>query len=78
MSSPSRTPGQRQADHDLLIEIKVKLMDLTKKVEDFTAQPKADPTIQNDHESRIRRLEWALAIAVGAISLFEFITRFVK
>mgnify|MGYP003395244363 CR=1 FL=1 len=33
---------------------------------------------QDDHERRIRRGEWAMAVAIGGLMLIEFASKFVK
>lgn len=32
----------------------------------------------DDHEKRVRRLEYALAIAIGVIGVVEFVIKFIK
>lgn len=44
----------------------------------IVAQVKKDEAIQLDHETRIRRLEYAYFAMVGVLGLIEFAARFVK
>lgn len=75
-------------DHDLLIELRTEfkgMRDDIKELKDNLVsrvstleQSKVDNDIAQDHEGRIRRLEYALAISVGAFGLFEILLRFYK
>lgn len=59
----------------LLARIDERVDNLTKRVEELIIASKdhATATIQADHEARLRRLEWATTIAIGALSLVEMI-----
>lgn len=75
-------------DHDLLISVHTKL-DLAlrdiKELKDNTAVKiteletyKAEKEITDDHETRIRRLEFWGAISIGIIYALEFYFQFIK
>lgn len=79
---------QGSIDHDLLIELRTEfkgMRDDIKELKDnlvsrvtVLEEEKAPVKVTNDHEKRIRRLEYVVAVAIGAAMLLEFISRFYK
>lgn len=79
---------QTSIDHDLLIELRTEfkgMRDDIKELKDnlvsrvtLLEEEKAPLKVTTDHEKRIRRLEYALAIAIGMATLVEFVARFYK
>lgn len=63
---------RRQEDHDLLIEIKTKIDNLTEKVGDLS-RTKGDQVDITDHEARIRALESLTWRGLGAVALMQVV-----
>lgn len=76
--------NEHKSDHDLLIAVHENLKTaitnigaLTNKIEDFNnsyaKKAEIDPLIK-DHESRLRRLEYIGAIAIGVLYVIQFLS----
>lgn len=73
-------------DHDLLIAVHENLKTVAKEVgklgnkvdefnNNYAKKADIDPQMR-DHESRLRRLEWFGAIAVGMLYVIQFLSKY--
>lgn len=64
-----------QSDHDLLIELRTEmrgLRDEVRKLNDGNAEKIAD------HETRLRRIERYVWLAIGGLAVLQFFSTFLK
>ena len=67
--------AMRQSDHDLLISLHEQVKGIRDDIKDLTDGTSTKIT---DHELRIRRLEYALALAIGLSIALQFYFNYIK
>lgn len=80
------TENQKQMDRELLIRLDEKVGLFLNEFKNFTGQindklkalqdEKASAVVQRDHESRMRRLEYAYILGAGILIAVEFYFKF--